>query len=520
MFSKLLGFLTKILLAVVFYATPVIGFWLASSLEAYLGGPAWMAWTAGALLFPIIPGFWELHTWAYQKPGTKAWLTPLDRLSLKTFFIGFVFICGLIGFFPQAAFPALSTRGDWMLDGINDARADKARHFLFAVAGGLEGVYRAAKPNPSTAQIDADALKTTNEATQERVQEEGQKEVHEDRHEQQIADQKESEKETDKVAQKETPKDEQKVDGGSAPASDQDWKLSKKWPWKNAKLHPVVANMPASAETSIKSVAQYISQREKDPVLRIKALHDWVADRIAYDSVAYYSGNFPSQSAKTVFKTRKGVCAGYANLLTALGRAMNEEVCVVLGDARDSESTDKLSGDSGHAWNAARINGSWYLIDVCWDAGFTTREKGFTKEYRTDYLLTPPEVMIQSHFPEKANWQLLGEPITLGDFLRKPMLDPAFQASNLSLVRPTRAINETNSEAVAIVKNPDRRWLMVGLEQNDKNVVGDSDATDEKYAKLERKLPGKGKYRLNIYSSENGKYSHYHFVGAIDFVNR
>lgn len=487
-----------------------------------------MAWTAGALLFPIIPGFWELHTWAYQKPDSKPWLTPFDRLSLKTFFVGFVFICGLISFFPQAAFPALSTRGDWMLDGINDARADKARHILFAVAGGLEGLYRAAQPNPSAAQIDADALKSSNEAAQERVQEVAQ----EERQEQQIASQKESEKESEKetnkdseketenVAQKETPKDEQDVDSANTTTASESSTLSKKWPWKNAKLHPVVANMPASAETSIKSVARYISQREKDPVLRIKALHDYVADRIAYDSVAYYSGRFPSQSAQTVFKTRKGVCAGYANLLTALGKAMNEQVCVVLGNTRDSKNTDKVMGGSGHAWNAARINGSWYLIDVTWDAGFTTREKGYTKGYRTDYFLTPPEVMIQNHFPEKDNWQLLSEPITLGDFLRKPMLDPAFQAANLSLVRPTRAINETNSEAIAIVKNPNHRWLMVDVQQNDNRVGIASDPTDEKYAKLERKLPGKGKYRLNIYSSEKGKYLDYQFVGAIDFVNR
>jgi hypothetical protein len=541
--KRVFGFLTKLLLGFIFYATPLVGIWLASSLEAYLGGPAWMAWTAGALLFPIIPGLWELHAWAYRKPDSKPWLTTLDRLSLKTFVVGLAFVCGLLSFYPQVAFLALSTRGDWMLDEVKDPRTERARRMLFAAAGGLEWLYRATKSNPYIAQIDSEAIHSTNQATQQRESAEEkheqevaktneqdvdqQKEVEVSKEQSQESNQtdtvdstdKNNETIADKDAQKENPPSKKDIAEKDKQESAPESRFSKKWPWKGVTLHPVVATMPASVETSIKSVAQYIAKREKDPVLRIKALHDYVADRIAYDTVALYSGNFPSQSARTVFETRKGVCAGYANLLTALASAINEKVVVVVGDARDAENSDKLAG-GGHAWNAARINGRWYLIDVCWDAGSVTRETGFTKKYKTEYLLTPPEVMIQSHFPDQVTWQLLDEPISLGDFLRKPMLDPSFQAADLTLVRPTRAINETDSNAVVIVKNPDLYWLMVGLEQNGKKVGSGSYATKSKYAKLERPLPGKGKYRLNIFANEKDEYSQYTFVGAVDFVRR
>jgi hypothetical protein len=45
--------------------------------------------------------------------------------------------------------------------------------------------------------------------------------------------------------------------------------------------------MPRDAETDIAAVARYIKEREPDPKQRVKALHDWVADRIAYDAPAY-----------------------------------------------------------------------------------------------------------------------------------------------------------------------------------------------------------------------------------------
>lgn len=56
------------------------------------------------------------------------------------------------------------------------------------------------------------------------------------------------------------------------------------WPWKDSRtIHPLVASMPSNVETSIKSVAEYIAQRESDPYLRIKALHDYVISRLVYD---------------------------------------------------------------------------------------------------------------------------------------------------------------------------------------------------------------------------------------------
>jgi hypothetical protein len=522
MISVIFGFLVRALVSALFYATPLLGFWLVSSLTAFLGGPSWMAWTAGAFLFPIIPGLWEFQAWAHRRPEKKPLLTVFDRLSLRTFFVGVVFLVVLLYLYPQTAFVALSTRGDWMLDGVKDPRADKVRHVLFATAGGVEWLHYATKTNPFKSLIDPKAQLSADEATKQR-----EKEVAENS--ETTSDQRESLLfHPEPITKRDGTESslETSADGANQKQNDQQQKeigadeniSSKIWPWKNAKLHPAVANMPTSVETSIESVASYIATQESDPFLRVKALHDYVADRVAYDSDAYFAGKYPPQDAETVFRTHKSVCAGYANLLSALAAVTKDEVIVVGGNARNMLTNDISGG--GHAWNAAKIKGRWYLIDATWDSGSVSREKGFTKGYRTDYLFPPAAVMIEDHFPDESTWQLLAKPLTLGEFLRQPMLTPSFQAADYVLLSPTRAQNEADSTAVAIVENPARHWLMASLESNGQQVGRTGYSTNNKTARLEFPIPAKGTYRLKMYSNKVARHGDYDFVGSVDFVNR
>lgn len=536
MISSINRFVLRIVLALFFYATPVLGFWLASSLAAYLGAPTWVEWAVGALLFPILPGFWEFYTWAWRDPNKKAWLTPLDRLGLRTFAIGLAFCIGLLCLYPQTAFVAISTRGDWMLDGKKDANSETARQYLFAAANGLEWLYKFSKKNPYTDHIDEQARQRTQKAEEQLASQQAEQQ----RARQQASDASHNDtssagSDADLKTRTNTKNNSTEDDTELSDSADSDQlaqnptneipdmvplrAFKRKWPWKQNSLHPAVASMPKSAETSISAVAHYIAKHEKDPTMRIKALHDWVADRIAYDGDAYYSGNIPPQDAQTTFEKRVSVCAGYANLLSALGAAINEKIVVVEGNARLDSSEYKLTGNA-HAWNAANIQGHWYLIDACWDSGFTSREKGFSKEYRTDYLLPPPKVMIKDHLPDDKTWQLLAKPLTQGEFFRQPMMSPAFQAANLTLLSPDRARNEMGKNAVATVKNPGKVWLETALEQNGASVGFASDATNSEMAQLQQTLPNSGIYRMNIFMNRTNKYGRYEYVGSIDFVNR
>ena len=50
-----------------------------------------------------------------------------------------------------------------------------------------------------------------------------------------------------------------------------------------AKLHPAVVNMPITLKPALPQLPRHCRQ-EKAPLLRVKALHDYLADRIAYDA--------------------------------------------------------------------------------------------------------------------------------------------------------------------------------------------------------------------------------------------
>jgi transglutaminase/protease-like cytokinesis protein 3 len=264
--------------------------------------------------------------------------------------------------------------------------------------------------------------------------------------------------------------------------------------------------MPASVETSIASVAQYLAQQERNPVLLVKAIHDYVADRIAYDAPSYFAGRYPPQDAETVFTRRTAVCAGYAKLLEALGQAIGVKIVYVVGDAR-TETSD-LSGQS-HAWNAVQLAGQWHLIDATWDSG-SVNASGFKKQYRADYLMPPPEVLAISHFPKNPDWLLLPKPLSRGEFLRQPMLEPQFFSQKLKLISPTRSQTEVQQTATVQLQNPQKRWLLAAV-----NRRGESQSThcadpSNSDTAISCPLPERGTYDVRVFTgqAQSGNYTH------------
>jgi len=262
------------------------------------------------------------------------------------------------------------------------------------------------------------------------------------------------------------------------------------------------------------AVARYIADLERDPVQRLKALHDWVADRIRYDADAYYSRRLPPQDAATVFRTRTAVCAGYAKLLQALGRAAGVEITYVTGDARTR--TAGLSGE-GHAWNAARVDGRWYLIDATWDSG-SLDGRAFAKEYRTDYFMTPPEVFGVDHFPDKAEWQLRERPLGRGEFLRQPALKPSFYAHGLELLAPTRSQTDVRREIEVRVRNPRGLFFLATYEPLGGGNGAKCEVSNGAEARIRCAFPAAGAYRVVLFGNRQ-RYGTFGMLGQLDVNN-
>ncbi len=454
---------------------PALGVWLASSIAAYRNGPVWLACACGLLLFPLAPLLWDLlGTWrrSRAKRARPRILMVRDRLILRTLVLNLAVLAGLLAGFPGTSFTALSTRGDWFLDGREGSQVEAIRALLFRAADTLEWLFDATHANPYDEVVGR-------EPPPQPVP--GDSKV---------------------VAPIAVPQPTPPTDATTAALA---------WPLPE-QLHPLVVNMPAEAEASIASVGRYIAEHEPDQRLRIKALHDYVADRIAYDAEAYADRRYPPQDAETVFRTRLAVCAGSAQLLAALGSAAGEEIVVVLGDARVRGSD--VTGE-GHAWNAARIADDWALIDATWDAG-SVEGRTFNKSYSSSHLFAPPAVFAVSHFPDEPRWQLQSPPLSRGDFFRAPMMRAEFHALGLSLLTPDRSQVSVDEVFEVAVDNPQGRFILAKFAGP--AGAGRCAVVNGARATARCALPAAGAYQVELYAAPE-EFGSYPLVGSF-VVNR
>jgi hypothetical protein len=505
-FGAALASLSKLVFWALVVCLPLLGAWIASSLAAYANRPPWAAALSGLLLFPIVPLAWEGYA-ALRRRGAKGrrFLTFADRLIFRTLGLSAAFLAVVLGAFPRDAFTALTVRGDWALEGRSGERVERARRGLFALAARLEWLYLYAKeknpygegdrgptpegsagasPSPAPPAPPPEAPRASAPAPAPAPP-------------------------GGASAAAVTPAP-AKADGGEPGAGS---RFGFTWPLPST-LHPLVASLPPEHEASPEAVARYLAERERDPVMLVKALHDYVADRVAYDVPAFRSRSIPDQSAAKVFAERKGVCAGYARLFAELGRLAGLEVAYVIGDARGSgDDFDNL----GHAWNAVRLGGAWHLVDVTWDAGGLSGE-AFEKRYHSDYLLTPPEIFGQTHLPERPSWQLRPRPLSRGEFLRQPHLRPGFFALGLSLVEPDRSQVTVERSFDARIKNPEGVSLLAAAYDKRGGPETPCEVGRGPEASVRCDLPAAGTYQVRLFGSRERRGGH-PLVGQIE-VNR
>lgn len=489
---SLMGALKLLWLAVVFVA-PLFAAWVASSLAAHSGGSLRVAVASALLVFPVVPVGWELVArWRRARRAQRDNVSPrphilttTDRVVLRTLLTSLLFVGALLAKDPQRVFVALNARGDWMLDGRTSSWVAPARRGIFRVAAGSQWLYKLTDRNPlhdprarrATRPIEDYVAPVTARAPDAA---------------------------RSPQIQDAPPVTEAPLTPGPRP-----------WPWQGG-LHPAVREMPASAERSVRRVAHYLVERERDPWLLAKAVHDFVADRIAYDAPAYFEHRMTSVEPEAVLSDRKTVCAGYANLFTAIAQAAGLEVVTIIGKARGFRS-DGMG--EGHAWNAVRLGGQWHLIDTTWDAGYV--DTAFHKRYRTTYFLTPPRPFAVRHWPEESRWQLLTPALTAGEYLRTPLMNPEFFAYGLELRDPDRGEIDARASVSIRLANPRHVSLLADARATDGVTRASCDADDPRAEEVTFRcaLAQTGDFDLHVFASPT-PFGSYEGVGHIRVHSR
>ncbi|MBO6938491.1 MAG: hypothetical protein JJ863_26225 [Deltaproteobacteria bacterium] len=563
--ARAIGVLLKVVakasFIVVALALPILGIWFASSLAAFRGGSTGVAIAIGLLAFPVLPLVWEAVARWRRDPEREPILKTSDRLVLRTLLINLLFVGGVLTMSAATLFDALATRGDWMLDGRHDETSESVRGVLFGAAdemaflherfhrnefaehvdGGSPGPTDSDSRAPSsdadsrTPSSDADDRAPSSDAD-DRTPSSDSDGDGDDRAPSSDADDREPTSDSDGDGRQPSSDADGREPSSDAdgrerssdsdhrvPSSDADHRepstdaepaspppLRPRWPYPE---HPeiTVRAVPPNAEGDWRSVAQWLGEHTRTELARAKVIHDYVAVRTAYDVPALADLMHSDQSADAVYRDRKGVCAGYANLFAAMAQEAGLEARVVVGDVRKG---GEIAGD-GHAWNAVRIDGEWYLVDPTWDAGYVGDET-FTARYGTDYLFTPPAIFGRDHLPDDPAWQLRDEPLGRGEFARQPMLRPGFDRHGFELLAPDRAQVEVDGPLTIRVANPAGDFMMAthGRAGSDHRC----DVTDGNPITIHCDVPA-GRSTVTLFGSTQ-RYSTYHGIGTVLVVAR
>ena len=208
------------------------------------------------------------------------------------------------------------------------------------------------------------------------------------------------------------------------------------WPpkYRTGKMDPRIRRIPketmekvfATPESALPDVVTSLTTGVMDNFMKVKILHDWICDNIAYDTDMYFSARSPSrQDYASVLKKRKAVCSGYAGLFNKMCELAGIESIGIQGYSKGFGYTGKIGKDTDHEWNAVRIGNKWYLIDVTWDAGHVDR-RTFIKRYSTEWLFLDSRPFLYSHLPQTERLQFHAPTLTAEDFMREPYIKGKF----------------------------------------------------------------------------------------------
>ncbi|HNR64102.1 MAG TPA: transglutaminase domain-containing protein [Thermotogota bacterium] len=203
-----------------------------------------------------------------------------------------------------------------------------------------------------------------------------------------------------------------------------------------SKEHGGFTDAPFSGETPNTLVKKLTNQRMKEGE-KCRAIFDWIARHIQYDVQAYRRKHYANQDASSVLRTRKAVCAGYANLFQSMVKEAGIETVTISGYVKGfgfSVGDPMPRNQSNHAWNAARIANTWQLVDCTWGAGFINGDDRYQQWYEPFYFCPPPQQFIYSHFPNDPQWQLLRDPVTPKAFINLPQVWPDFFKRGITLL--------------------------------------------------------------------------------------
>ena len=129
-------------------------------------------------------------------------------------------------------------------------------------------------------------------------------------------------------------------------------------------------SMESSVNSKVDEVLPALTSG-KDEKGKVKAIYDWIVDRVVYHDAEAQSSTITYPTAYSAYGAaieNKAVCQGYATLFYKMCTEAGLGCRIVDGTAQGSR------GKEDHAWNIVKVGGSWYNVDVTWDANYKQKK--------------------------------------------------------------------------------------------------------------------------------------------------
>ena len=178
-----------------------------------------------------------------------------------------------------------------------------------------------------------------------------------------------------------------------------------------------------SVEVLVDSVARWgRTEREK-----VVVLAGWFREYMAIDAGKFLTGG-PDGDYREVLKERKGICGDFTGLFGELCNRLGIENERVEGYvAEDGRGRGETCQRTNHVWNAVRVAGEWWHVDMMWAVGALGRDAAgewvFRRHWNPEYVLMRGEQFLTTHMPADPAWQLTDRPYAMDAFIEGNLAD-------------------------------------------------------------------------------------------------
>lgn len=169
-----------------------------------------------------------------------------------------------------------------------------------------------------------------------------------------------------------------------------------------------IAQIPDDLTKSTDRIVSYINSNFKTDTEKIRAAYYWIAINISYDVPNMFSPNqtdSPQEKIDKTLKSKKGVCIHYAEVFKDIATKLGFKTFIISGYTKQAGQVAPIS----HAWTASKIDGSWFLFDPTWSAGYVERQR-FVKKLNNAFFKVSPQKMVMTHMSFDYMWQFLSSP--------------------------------------------------------------------------------------------------------------